>query len=88
MAVPQYPTSHPNISRHEHAEAAPRRLAAQLQAAHRDRANALIERRVRIALREALQLRIQELDEYVESLTRALDGPTYTAMPRTAATHR
>lgn len=64
------------------------RLAAQLQTAHRDRANALIERRIRIAELEALQLRIEELDEYVESLTRALDGPTYTATPQPAAARR
>ncbi len=64
------------------------RLTAQVQTAHRDRANALIERRVRIAELEALQLRIEELDEYVESLTRALDGPTYTAMPRPVAARR
>jgi hypothetical protein len=51
------------------------RLAAQLQSAHQDRANALIERRVRLAELEALHWRIEELDEYVQSLTRALAGP-------------
>jgi len=65
------------------------RLTTQLQTAQRDRVNALIERRVRIAELEALQLRIEELDEYVESLTHALDGPTYTtASPRPAAARR
>lgn len=64
------------------------RLTAQLQTAHRDRANALIERRVRIAELGALQLRIEELDEYVKALTRALDGPTYTSSPRPAAARR
>lgn len=64
------------------------RLTTQLQTAQRDHVNALIERRVRIAELEALQLRIEELDEYVESLTRALDGPTYTASPRPAAGRR
>jgi hypothetical protein len=68
-----------NISR-SHRE----RLATQLQSAHQDRANALIERRIRLAELEALEWRIEELDEYVQSLTRALAGPTYTAMPRPA----
>lgn len=64
------------------------RLAAQLQKAHQDRANALIERRLRVAELEALHLRIEDLDSYVKSLTRALDGPTYTAMPRPAVLAR
>lgn len=84
MVVPRStppPTSQPppamNMSK-SHRE----RLNAQLQSAHQDRANALIERRLRTVELEALQLRIEELDEYVESLTRALDAPTYTAVPR------
>jgi hypothetical protein len=57
------------------------RLSRQLQAAHRDRANALIERRIMIAELEALQRRIEDLDEYAQSLARALEGPAYTASP-------
>jgi hypothetical protein len=48
----------------------------------------MIERRVRLAELEALQRRIEELDEYVQSLTRALDGPAYTASPAAAAIRR
>lgn len=63
------------------------RLHRQFQAAHRDRANALIERRITIAQLEALQRRIEDLDEYVQSLARALEGPGYSASP-VAATNR
>lgn len=62
------------------------RLAAELQWAHQDRASALIERRIMLAELEALQLRIQEIEEYVDSLNRALDGPAYSAKP--APAHR
>lgn len=64
------------------------RLHRQLQTAHRDRADALIERRIMIAELEALQRRIEDLDEYVQSLTRALDGPAYSASPIAAANRR
>lgn len=62
------------------------RLAADLQSAHQERASALIERRIMLAELEALQLRIQEIEEYVDSLKRALDGPVHSARP--ASAHR
>ena len=64
------------------------RLAANLQSAHRDRANALIEQRIMLAELEALHLRIEQIEEYVNSLTRALDGPTYSAKPKTVVIRR
>lgn len=64
------------------------RLAANLQSAHLDRANALIERRIMLAELEALQLRIEEIEEYVDSLTRALEVPTHSAKPTRVAIRR
>jgi hypothetical protein len=87
-AVPHHPHSlqpQPAMNRSKsHRE----RLASDLQSAHRDRANALIERRIMLAELEALHLRIAEIEEYLKSLTRALDGPTYSAKPATPVNRR